>query len=338
MYVPLKTVNDLAPDVSVTFRSGGHPAMRDAPPMVQLADADEVDVVVSERASAYQGLGLWRRWGSSPSRRTVYENDDDVFSITPENSAAWSTYKEGTEVREATLRYCRTANLITTTSPHLGDRFREMCPQTPVEVLPNYIPEWVLDVARDTPDRRMRVGWMGGSSHSIDVTMAAPGVRRFMKRFPDWDLYVNGVDYRDKFRVPRDRSFFVPWIHVTDDPDVYYRAIDFDIGLCPLKSTPFSRSKSWIKALEYFSRGIPVIASDVEPYRRFIEHGTDGFLVRKDHEWLSYLSLLASDPDLRAKMGAAAKEKARLNTIELHYDDWVRAYKMLFPIGWEFKG
>lgn len=339
MYVPLKAVNDLAPDVTVTFRSGGGKLMRDPPPMVKIADADDVDVVVSQRASSYEGLGLWRRWGSSPSRRTVYENDDDVFSITPENSAAYDAYKEGTDVREATLRYIRTANLVTTTSPHLGDRFREMTgDRVPVEVLPNYVPAWVLDLPRDTPDRRMRIGWAGGSSHGRDIHVATPAVRRFMKRFGDWDLYLNGMDWRDKFGCPPERSFHVPWIHVTDDPDVYYRAIDFDIGICPLLSTQFSRSKSWVKALEYFSRGIPVVASDVEPYRRFIDHGVNGFLARTDYEWLKYLSLLASDEELRLKMGAAAKEKARANTIEEHWPKWVNAYRMLFPYGWGYQG
>lgn len=312
--------------------------MKDAPPMVKVADADEVDVIVSQRASSYEGLGLWRRWGSRLDARTVYENDDDVFSITQENSAAYAAYKEGTDVREATLRYCRTANLVTTTTPHLADRFREMLDsRVPVEVLPNYVPAWVLDLPRDTTDRRMRIGWAGGSSHARDIHTATPAVRRFMKRFPQWDLYISGVDYRRQFRCPPERSFYTDWIHVTDEPRLYYRAIDFDIGICPLLSTQFSRSKSAIKALEYMSRGIPVVASDVEPYRRFIDHGVNGFLAKTDHEWLKYLSLLASDEDLRLKMGEAAKDKARLNTIEQHYDAWVRVYRMLFPVGWEYK-
>jgi glycosyltransferase involved in cell wall biosynthesis len=339
MIMPLTAVNDLAEGVSVTFRSGGGPSMKNPHPKVKLTDADEADVVVSQRASSYEGLGLWRRWGSTPWRRTVYENDDDVFSITPENFGAYQAYKEGGDIREATLRYCRTANLVTTTSPHLGDRFREMLHSTvPVEVLPNYVPSWVLELPRDTLDRRLRIGWAGGSSHARDIHTATPSVRRFMKRFPGWDLYLNGVDYRPSFKCPPERSFFTDWIHVTDEPELYYRAIDFDIGICPLLSTQFSRSKSWIKALEYFSRGIPVIASDVEPYRRFIDHGVNGFLAKTDHEWLKYLTLLAQDEWLRFKMGEAAKVKARGNTIEGHYSEWVNAYKMLFPVGWEYKG
>lgn len=339
MYVPLQAVDQYADDVTVIWRSGGAASMKNAPPLVKLADADSVDLIVSQRASSYEGLGLWRRWGSSLDRKTVYENDDDVFSITHENKGAYETYKEGTEIREATLRYCRTANLVTTTTPHLGDRFREMLHNlVPVEVLPNYIPAWVLDLPRDPYDRRLRIGWAGGSSHVRDIHTAVPSVRRFMKRFPEWDLYLNGVDYRREFKCPPERSFHVPWIHVTDEPKVYYRAIDFDIGICPLLSTQFSRSKSWVKALEYFSRGIPVVASDVEPYRRFIDHGVNGFLCKRDHEWLKYLSELACDEELRRKMGEAAKEKARENTIEKHYAEWVRAYRMLFPVGWSFKG
>lgn len=339
MIVPLTAVNELAPDVSVTFRSGGPKLMKQPHPVVKITDANDVDLIVSQRASDYNGLGLWRRWGSTPGLRTVYENDDDVFSITAENFAAWQTYKDGTEVREATFRYFRTANLVTTTTPHLGDRFREMLEnRVTVEVLPNYIPAWVLDLPRDTQDRRLRIGWAGGASHARDIHTATPSVRRFMKRFPGWDLYLGGVDYRESFRCPSERSFFTEWIHVTDDPQLYYRSIDFDIGICPLLSTMFSRSKSAVKALEYFSRGIPVVASDVEPYRRFIDHGVNGFLAKSDHEWLKYLSLLAADEELRLKMGEAAKAKARENTIEQHYAEWVNAYTMLFPLGWEFKG
>lgn len=339
MIMPLQAVHDLSGgEVTVTFRSGGGKLMKNPHPMVKIADADEVDVVVSQRASSYEGLGLWRRWGSSPYRRTVYENDDDVFSITRENTDAYHAYAEGTTVREATLRYCRTANLVTTTTPHLADRFREMLDnRVPVEAIPNYIPSWVLDLPRDPADRRLRIGYAGGSSHRRDIHMAIPSVRRFMQRFPEWDLYINGVDYRDKFRCPPERSFHIPWIHVTDEPKVYYRAVDFDIGICPLLSTQFSRSKSWVKALEYFARGIPVVASDVEPYRRFIDHGVNGFLAKTDHEWLKYLSELAADPVLRMQMGSAGREKARENTIEGHYGEWVNAYKMLFPYGWEYK-
>lgn len=335
MIVPLTAVAENSADTEITFRSGGMASMKNPPPTLQVADIEGHDVVVAQRVNAYEGLGLWRRW-NDPWTRTVYENDDDVFNITVENVAAYESYKTGSELREAVLRYCDTAAMITVSTPHLGDLHRELSHGVPVEVLPNYINSWVLNLPRDE-HARPRVGWMGGASHVRDIEVAAPGVKRFMRRYPDWDLFISGTDYRRSFRVPKDRVFFVPWLHVTDDPKMFYRLIDYDIGICPLVDTQFARSKSAIKALEYSARGIPVIASDVEPYRKFITDGVNGFLVKHEHEWLNRLELLANDEDLRLMMGAAAQENARKYLIEDHWQEWVNAYKMLFPASWDYK-
>ena len=337
MLVPLKAVDKLADGVSVKFFQGGPKLMDYTDPPLLLGDAAEADVIVSQRANSFDGLGFWRRF-RTPTCRTVYENDDDIWHVTPDNVNAYESYREGNEAREVVLRLCSTASMVTTSSPYLGDLHRELTPNVPVTVLPNYIPEYVLNLKHDDRKGRPRIGWMGGASHIRDITMATSAVRRFMKRFPQWDLVLSGVDYRKEFGCAPDRSYHVPWIHVCNDPDVFYRMIDFDIGICPLLDTQFSRAKSWIKALEYMARGMPVVASDVEPYRRFIKHGETGFLVKREHDWLSALSELAGDDKLRAEMGANAYALASENTIEKHYVEWADAYKALFPVGWEFKG
>ena len=338
MLVPLRAVNDLAEGITVDFRAGGPRLMKEQHPPLLMGEAEEADVIVSQRSNSFEGMGVWRRF-STPTCRTVYENDDDIWNITRENAAAFESYtKNGGESREVVKRLCATASLVTCSTPILGDRHRELAPETTVVVLPNYIPEYVLDLPHDVRQGRLRLGWMGGGSHARDVHMATGAVRRFMKRFPDWDLVLGGTDYRSAFKCPSDRSYHIPWIHVCDEPKLFYRMIDFDIGICPLLDTQFARSKSHIKALEYMARGIPVVASDVEPYRKFIRHGENGFLVKQDHEWLSALSELARDHELRAKMSEAAIATAREQTIEKHYIEWVNAYQMMFPVGWEYKG
>jgi len=338
MLVPLRAVDKLCDDVTVHFRAGGPRLMKQLDPPLIVHEANSADVVVAQRANSIEGMGAWRRM-ATPTCRTVYENDDDIWNITYENKAAYDSYAEGGEAREVVLRLIATSNMTTVSSPWLGDQVRELTNNMiPTVVLPNYVPEYVLDMKHDDRKGRLRLGWMGGASHARDIHTAIPAVRRFMKRFPSWDLVINGTDYRADFRCPPERSYHVPWLHVCDEPELFYRMIDFDIGICPLLDTKFARSKSHIKALEYMARGIPVVASDVEPYRRFIDHGVNGFLCKHDHEWLRYLSELAGSTDLRLKMGEAAKAKAREHTIEGHYMEWVNAYKMLFPSGWEFKG
>jgi len=318
------------------------PVMRaeDAPPLLSIDDAKDVDLIVVQRVNYFDGLGLWRRWGSTVGLRTVYENDDDVWNITRDNEMAYSTYEEGTEVREAVERYTKTASMITCTSPVLGDLHRSVAPLARVEILPNYVPAWTLDLPHDErTNDRMRLGWMGGGSHRKDLESMAPQVKRFLHRNPNWDLCIGGEDYRHLFKGVRpERMMYMPWVHITDEPKLFYRVLDFDIGICPLINTKFAQSKSPVKAIEYAARGIPAIASDVEPYRRFIRHGETGFLVKQDHEWLKYLTLLASDEELRKKMGEAAQDLVRREyTIEGNWQKWVNAYKSMFPYGWEFK-
>jgi Glycosyl transferases group 1 len=338
MLVPLRAVAEHCEGVEVHFRAGGPRLMKEQMPPLLMTEAAEADIVVAQRANSFEGMGVWRRM-STPTTRTVYENDDDIWNITHENKAAYDNYKEGSTAREVVLRLVMTSNLVTVSTPYLGDVTRDLVNgQVPVAVLPNYIPGWVCDLKNDDRQGRMRIGWAGGASHARDILQATGAVRRFMKRNPDWDLFVSGTDYRKEFRCPPERSFHIPWVHVTDYPDVYYRLIDFDIGICPLLDTKFARAKSAVKSLEYMSRGIVPVASDVEPYRRFIEHGVDGFLVKHEHEWLSVLSELAADEEMRLRMSAAARAKARENTIEKHCHEWVDAYRMLFPLGWEFKG
>lgn len=343
MYVPLQAAAKYGKNIDVTFYSASPNAMDYSgdPALTEPGQADGHDIFIAQRVNYYDGLGVWRRM-YTPERRTVYENDDDIWHVTRENPG-FETYKEGTEVREAVKRYCDTACLITCTTPQLGDLHREMSPGVPVEVLPNYVPEWVLDLEHDDREGHLRVGWVGGSSHLRDLQVPGSSLARFLKRFPDWHAYINGVDFRDKMKLQKyedgGRAYHVPWVPVVARPKLYYRSIDFDIGIAPLLDTQFARAKSPVKLLEYMARGVVPVASDVEPYRNFITHGENGFLVKqgRDHEWLGHLSELARDENLRLKMSAAATARARENTIEKHWRKWINCYSMLFPVGWEFQ-
>lgn len=307
----------------VTFADAGD--SKSHPPMVTLRDLDGFDVIVAQRWNKHTGLGVWRR-ARGPFSRLVYELDDDLWNITPENWQAYQLYGQP-DIRDAVEHTAETADLVTVSTEPLARVLRQFNPN--VTVLPNCIPGWVTELPRRRR-RRPRVGWQGGASHGIDMGLVAAPLRRFLRRFGGWDLQLVGADYRATVKAPADRVFHVPWVPVWDKPEKYFRSISFDIGICPLYPTQFARAKSAIKAIEYGARGIPVIASDIDPYAAVITHGVDGFLVRRDHEWLKYLTLLAEDDALREKMGGAAREMARRHLIEDGADAWADAYAGLF--------
>ena len=315
-------------------RYGGHSVtMADAgddghPVSVTAATLKGYDVIVAQRWNKHTGLAS----GAAPVPRTsrlVYELDDDLWNITPENWNAYRLYNDP-EIRDAAEHSAETADLVTVTTEPLAEVMRQF--NGNVAVLPNAIPDWVLQLPR-LPEAlgrtRPRVGWQGGGSHGIDIGQVASPVRRFLKRFPAWDLQLNGTDYRPTFRAPAARAFYAPWVPVWEHPERYYATIDFDIGLAPLWPTTFSNSKSAIKVIEYGARGIPSIATDCPAYRDVITHGVDGFLVKRDHEWLKYLSELADDK-LRAAMGEAARVMAARHVISRNWTAWQDAYEGLF--------
>ena len=311
----------------VTFADAGD---RNHPPVVTLDMLRGYDVVVAQRWNKHDGLGTWRR--ASLWAKLVYDLDDDLWHITAENWNAYQHYNQP-EIRDATTHAAETASLVTVSTEPLAATVREEAGHDRVIVLPNCIPEWVTLLPRPRRDRP-RVGWQGGASHGIDIGQVAAPVRRFLRRFPNWDLQLNGADYRHTFRAPADRAFFTGWVPIQEEPDKYYASVDFDIGLAPLWPTRFSAAKSNVKIVEYGARGIPSVASDCPAYRDTITHGVDGFLVKHDHEWLKYLSVLASDDALREKMGAAAVEMARRHLIEDGWTAWRDAYEIMFRLHW----
>lgn len=292
-----------------------------------LGRAEDYDVIVGQRFLSYDGLVPWRR-ARKPQNRLVYENDDDLFSVTMENWGAYNTFKKW-DVREAIRAYSETANLCTVTTPELAEALAEEIPSAKFAVLPNFIPELALSERERT--ERPRIGWVGAASHALDIHEATSPVRRFLKRMPGWDLYLGGTDYRPSFNFRDwDRMIHGGWIQVNDDPQGFYGLMNFDIGIVPLLDTRFARSKSALKCLEYNARGIPVIASDVTPYSQYVRDGENGFLVKHEHEWLSRLMELANDDDLREKMSTRSREIAAENTIEGNWQLWEQAYQGLF--------
>jgi glycosyltransferase involved in cell wall biosynthesis len=53
--------------------------------------------------------------------------------------------------------------------------------------------------------------------------------------------------------------------------------------------------------------GRPVVASMVGANCSIFRHGSNGFLAQTHDDWLSALQLLAGDPALRGRIGAAAR-------------------------------
>ena len=85
------------------------------------------------------------------------------------------------------------------------------------------------------------------------------------------------------------------------------KKLALDIALIPVQNIPFNtHGKSSSKYLEFAVYGIPVIASNIEPYASVVQHQETGFLVENSDEWLEIIGQLIDNDELRKSVGANA--------------------------------
>lgn len=275
------------------------------------------DIVVGQLIGGFNYPAVihswWRRMFRSA--KLVYELDDNPFEIECHNPAVMAY---GHPASQDSIAHCiEVASLVTASTEPLADAMRKY--NQNVVVLKNRIDEHMLSVERPRRDK-ITIGWAGGASHVEDIKICAHGLRKTLERQSDVEAHFIGPDFTGVIRHPMRHT---PWCEKTTD---YYRIIDFDIGLAPLAPSVFTQSKSHIKALEYAALGIPVIASDVAPYRDFVIDGVTGWLVRYEHEWATRLRDLINDEAMRTEMGAKARQVAAEWTIQKGWQEWEAAY------------
>lgn len=298
------------------------------------ADPQAHRVIVGQRIDKPDSMKRWRRWRAHS--RLVYEIDDDLWHVPVTNWMAHPTFQK-LEVLDAVETGMMLSNLVTVSTEPLAELARQFNPE--VRVIPNFIPGELLTWNRYRPRvwqkrkakeiTRVVIGWRGGGSHTMDVAVIARPVCHVLEHNPRAELHMVGDDFRETIGAPLNRTRFTNWVPI-DASNKYFRSLlDWDIALAPLAGTRFDQSKSNLAALEPAALGIPVLASDCEPYRGFVQHGKTGYLIRKPSEWGKRMQELINDDAARAEMGAAAREAAKAWTIESGWKQWAAVYEEL---------
>ena len=143
------------------------------------------------------------------------------------------------------------------------------------------------------------LGWTGLSDNLGYLDRIAPVIKKLADRYPVEMMVSTGKPYQYPGITVRNR----PWT-MSEEIDYLTGA---DIGLMPLEDTPRARGKCAFKALQYMGVGTPVVLSPVGMNREVVEDGVTGFLAESLEEWQDKLERLIASPDLRERMGRAAR-------------------------------
>lgn len=268
----------------------------------------EMHPIVGQRVCNPGPSQSWAQWCHS-GRRTVFDSDDNYFAIEPGNGSY--EFFQRSQIRLRLMGNAYSSTYTTVCSPMLAQLWAQYCSN--VVVIPNGLPARYLD--RPRPSNPMPVvGWVGTDFTLPDLVLAADtlkGVaqsgRAVVHTIGPLRRSMHGAGMLGQ--GIRNTSWVAP-------NEAYLDAIDFDIWVAPYRVTAYNEAKAPTKALEAAFLGIPVVASDTAPYRAFVRHGVNGFLVQKPEDWNRYINTLLNEPQLREEMSANARLIAQEHTIE----------------------
>lgn len=286
-----------------------------------------VDAIVGCRVAQRDPSLMWHKL-KAEGKRLVLDLDDDYFHIDPSNVHArrvWDTDMLGRLVANMQV-----ADLVTCCTEPLADVLRNYAPD--VRVIPNGLPAQYLGHPRDyeAEGRPLFVGWAGTSSTVAEL----PEAVRALNRIAEYPRPGGGVQVRIVGITPEHamslglrgrRVGALGWVERLEH---YLHAVgEFDVWCAPYRDVAFNRAKFATKFLESSILGIPLIASDIEPYRRVIRHAENGFLVKREHEWGKYLKRLVDDPGLRQQIGMTARGEASGSIMQALHVQWEAALR-----------
>jgi glycosyltransferase involved in cell wall biosynthesis len=264
---------------------------------------------------------MWRRL-KDEGKRLILDLDDDYFHIDPSNAAAvrvWDRDMLGRLADNLAL-----SDLVTCCSEPLAAVLRNYAAD--VRVIPNGLPAQYLGHPRDyqAVGRPLYIGWAGTSSTVAELPDAVRALNRISQYPRPGGVMVRlvGITAEQAMALAlRGREIgALGWVERIEH---YLHAVsEFDVWCAPYRDTQFNASKYPTKFLESSVLGIPLIASDIEPYRRVIRHGENGFLVKYEHEWGRYLKRLADDPELRQRIGMTARGEASGSIMQALHHQW----------------
>jgi len=189
-----------------------------------------------------------------------------------------------------------------------------------VHLVETVVDEQQFPYRERTPGERTRLIWTGvvwGETVFNSVLLMLESFAAVAPRHPEAELaLLAGGQLLPRLKeVLAERFSGLPvrlldWVAPGEVPALLHGA---DIGLLPLAPDHpddlWVRSKSPTKLFEYMSTGLPVVASAVGEVCHVIEDGVHGFLAEDAAAFTERLELLLDRPELRRRMGRAARER-----------------------------
>lgn len=254
------------------------------------------DVVFIYREASLVGPAILERKMAKQGLPIIYDVDDPIFLPYRSPVNGWRSLLK---FSRKTHDIFRLSSRIIAINDLIGDYAATYNPN--VTVVPNCV-----DTDRVQPqnsrinmDKTARLVFLGSQSTMQNLTEIAQPLKRLQSKYKAPFLII-GAGHADLEGVDFEMRQWSPETELSD-------LQEGDIGLAPVNDSPWNTWKSSFKMIQYMAVGIPVVARRISSNDEVIEDGVNGFLAETMDEWHDRIEILINNPELRRKMGEAAR-------------------------------
>lgn len=221
---------------------------------------------------------------------------DDYWELYPHHALYASWIKS--EAKKRMIQAIQEADIVTTTTNILRDKIYPF--NKNVFVIPNAIE--FLGKREFQIKEEVNVLYTGGESHYHDIKTIAPTLIR-MNEFPKMNFIAAGYHNKtlesemfwksvENLIIKNKNSYFKPQLPFSSYLEHYDIA---DISIAPLEDNLFNTFKSPLKIIESGSKSLPIICSNISPYKEFKD--IPGVrLASNNKEWYNHLKDFYKNP------------------------------------------
>jgi glycosyltransferase involved in cell wall biosynthesis len=251
----------------------------------------DADIVVLQRKLLSRAeVAILRR----NVRRLWFDMDDALWLRDSYSGKSFASRKR----RHRLQNIVRVAELVIAGNSYLAEQAKHLGAKA-TQIIPTCV-----DVRRYPSARHERATanlvWVGSSITLRGLEAIAPILNAIGDRLPNARLKLVCDRFFQPGRLP---IVECPWSEEREADEIAAA----DIGISWIPDDPWSRGKCGLKVLQYMAAGLPVVTNRVGVHAEMVVPGETGFLASTETEWADAIATLAADPDLRRRMGAAAR-------------------------------
>lgn len=194
----------------------------------------------------------------------------------------------------------RCSSVVTAGNKYLAERAWQADAKN-VEIIPTVVEASRYQIAQKAINEVPVVGWIGTPKTSAYLQPLLPVFENIQKDIPV-RFFAVGARQED-FEGTIVEAW--PWTEETEVSSIQ----QFDIGIMPLKDSPWERGKCGYKLIQYMACGVAVVASPVGVNCEIVKQDVSGKLASLTDEWEKVLrDLLAAGPNIINSMGASGRK------------------------------